>query len=142
MNIDIVFDGGNGASKEKEAYGSFQLTLPDHDVTGRIHRKSFGAGFTNNEAEYKTLIAALEYISVTYAPEITVLHIRGDSELVRNQIGSYIVYNGKLDWIDVWKVKKKHLIQYRDKARELLEQFKNFTYDHIPREEVVRILGH
>lgn len=148
MNLELVFDGGNGASTEKEAYGSFQYTFDGY--TFPIQQITFGIGFTNNEAEYKTLIHALEYLTETYRAGIINLHIKGDSELVRNQIGtivdkvSYRCPNApsKVIWLDVWQVKKKHLLPYRNNARLLLEQFKSFTYEHVPRKTIVGILGH
>jgi ribonuclease HI len=113
-----------------------------------IHRVSFGKGYTNNEAEYMTLIAALEYIIKKYNVADIILHIVGDSELVRNQIGTIIdkvIFSDKSStvlWIDVWQVKKKHLEPLRNKARELLQQFKSFTYEHVPRKKIVEVLGH
>jgi ribonuclease HI len=154
MVFELTFDGGNGASREKEAYGSFRLlSVSDLLRVETILRVSFGIGYTNNEAEYKTLIYALEYIIKEYTAQDIILHIVGDSELVRNQIGFIDHYAGWIEgnddpikkipvWNDVWQVKKKHLLSYRDKARELLSQFKGFTYTHVPRKEIVAILGH
>ncbi len=150
LNIDLIFDGGNGASVEKEAYGSYQYNVDNYFVRFAIERVSFGIGYTNNEAEYMTLISALEYIIAHYNAADVNLHIRGDSELVRNQIGTIIdrvTYRCpnapiKVTWRDVWQVKKKHLLPYRYNARALLERFKSFTYEHIPRKDVVEVLGH
>lgn len=153
MVFEIVFDGGNGASREKEAYGSFRLlSASDLLKVETIMRVSFGVGYTNNEAEYKTLIYVLEYIIDQYNAANIELHIAGDSELVRNQIGLYTVARywelsndetiADYEWLDAWQVKAKHLLPLRNKARELLKQFKSFTYVHIPRKEIVSILGH
>lgn len=146
MNLELVFDGGNGGSVEKNAYGSFQCRVDD--TIQDIQRVSFGVGYTNNEAEYMTLIAALQHILKIYDEDDIDLAIQGDSELIRNQIGTIVdkaTFNNKpstVIWLDVWRVKKLHLLPLRNKARELLEQFTSFTYTHIPRDEVVQILGH
>lgn len=150
MDLYLIFDGGNGASVEKEAYGSWIIKNTKDTENGVKRRVVFGTGYTNNEAEYKTLTHALEYIIDQYTATNIELHISGDSELVRNQIGTYVhathdqYMNGSpsIIWIDVWQVKKKHLLPLRNKARELLRQFKGFTYNHMPRKEVVAILGH
>jgi ribonuclease HI len=152
----LIFDGGNGASVDKMAYGSFKIDNKP------IYRVEFGVGYTNNEAEYKTLIYALEHIIERYNAGDITLTIEGDSELVRSQVGTYeygpyyeltdkiiskdtvvlsttfardIMWNG-------WKVNKPHLLPLRDKARVLLLQFKGYTYNHIPRKDVVKALGH
>ncbi len=149
MKIQLLFDGGNGASLEKEAYGSFRVTVNDKY---KIERVTFGTGFTNNEAEYKTLIAGLEHILTLLdhrgiAPFDVELEICGDSELIRNQIGTYTLEpftDGKdviYHWTG-WKVNVQHLLPLRDTARGLLWKFYSFDYQHIPRKEVIKVLGH
>lgn len=154
MDIELLFDGGNGASLSKEAYGSFRIM---NKGIYRIERVIFGTGYTNNEAEYMTLIAGLEYILAGLdkkgiAPFDVILTIKGDSNLVKEQIGTYTYRDvGEMLSGDIrtrlyqwsgWKVNKTHLLPLRDKARGLLEQFYRFDYEHIPRKEVFAILGH
>lgn len=133
----LIFDGGNGASTEVEAYGSYRID------SCKIQRVIFGKGYTNNEAEYMTLLYALSQIILDYPANETDLEIEGDSELVRNQIGTYNEFNG-LDlytWTS-WKVNEPRLLPLRNTARELLLKFRSFTYRHIPRKQVVKELGH
>jgi ribonuclease HI len=158
MKLKLIFDGGNGASKDKMAYGSFKVYNVDRVREGGISRVEFGIGYTNNEAEYLTLIQALTTIKAMYGigTDLRIDHIdldiEGDSELIRCQLGTYkqqrigTAFGEQEDryifsWTG-WRVKAKHLEPLRDKARGLLEQFNSFTYKHIPRKEVVAALGH
>jgi len=81
------------------------------------------AGFigmaTNNEAEYRGLIAGLEEARRMGAEEVTVTM---DSELVVNQmIGKY-------------RVKAVNLLPSYERARELLSCFSETKIVHVPRE--------
>jgi ribonuclease HI len=155
MHIELLFDGGNGASLDKEAYGSYRIITSAGD--NRITRVSFGTGYTNNDAEYMTLIAGLNHILMAcevkgIAPFDVELSIKGDSMLVKEQIGTYTYRDvGELLTGDItarmylwngWKVNVKRLEPLRDEARKLLEKFYTFDYQHIPRKEVVKVLGH
>ena len=131
----ITFDGGsrNNGSTNSEAYGSYKICT----ASGRseIIRLTFLSGTTNNEAEYKSLIAGLEdligRIQRANRPvgEFT-LEIRGDSALVLNQVQG------------TWKTKKKHLRPLRDRAQAIIALFKEVEFVWQPREESVEILGH
>lgn len=152
MKQYLIFDGGSNSNDG--AYGSF-IIRECKACPNILHKRvSHGIG-TNNEAEYKTLISALEHINL-YANmhDISIqdiqLTIEGDSELVRNQVGIMSkfdifntngIFNSTTKW-NGWKVNKKHLLPLRDKARELLQQYKSFTYNHVSREEVITWLGH
>jgi ribonuclease HI len=75
---------------------------------------------TNNQAEYKALIAALKYTVDINATEV---EIRSDSELIVNQMnGSY-------------RVKKAELKPLYTEARRLSASIKNFSIRYIPREQ-------
>ena len=75
---------------------------------------------TNNQAEYKALIMALEESAKLGAAHID---IRMDSELVVRQVqGSYKTRNVKL----------KPLFH---QVKQLLTRFESFTITHIPREQ-------
>ena len=100
-----------------------------------IIRLTFPVGTTNNEAEYKSLNAALEdligRIQRANRPvgEFT-LEIRGDSALVVNQAQG------------TWKTKKEHLRPLRDRAQAIIALFKEVEFVWQPREESVEVLGH
>jgi len=146
MNVVLVFDGGNHGSRTKEAYGSYFISAGSKS---RLERVTFGTGFTNNEAEYMTLIASLRAILTQaekkgIAPFDIELVIKGDSNLVKEQVGIPIHIGAGFDpteWSG-WNVNKAHLLPLRDEARRLLLQFYCFDYQHVPRKEIVKILGH
>ncbi|HEY66074.1 MAG TPA: ribonuclease HI family protein [Caldilineae bacterium] len=129
--LTLVFDGGSRGNPGP-GYGSYAFLWPGKPP--EIHRLRFGT-LTNNEAEYDTLIAALEALLGRLAregvdPGDVHLDIRGDSRLVINQI------NG------VWRVREPRLQARWQKARALLEPFGRVTLRHQPRERSVNLLGH
>jgi ribonuclease HI len=82
-------------------------------ISKRIGRK------TNNEAEYLSLITALEHLK---EHNIQTAEIYMDSELVVRQI------NG------IYKVKKENLIPLWRRANELRKNM-DLTFSHVPREK-------
>jgi len=74
---------------------------------------------TNNRAEYRALVRALEMAADYGFEEVAV---RGDSELVVRQV------RGE------WAVDHPELREHRLRARELLEEFGEWSIDHVPRE--------
>jgi len=75
---------------------------------------------TNNQAEYKALIASLEYAANLHAADV---EIRSDSELIVNQM------NG------IFRVKNAELKPLYLKAKKLSGQINNFHIRYIPREQ-------
>lgn len=127
----LIFDGGSKGNPGP-SYGSFVLRGPQQREDPA--RLRFGRG-TNNEAEYRTLIegvrAALTAIEeLGLNPGQTSLEIRGDSQLVLNQL------SGR------WKAKDARMRSLRDQARSLLKPFGTVTYRHQPRARSVAVLGH
>ena len=75
---------------------------------------------TNNEAEYRAVIAALEYAIRLGANQVD---MRSDSELIVRQI------NGQ------YRVKKASLKPLYQQVKQLQSQLEDFTITHIPREQ-------
>ncbi len=75
---------------------------------------------TNNQAEYRAIIAALEKAIRLGASEVD---LYSDSELVVRQI------NGQ------YRVKEPSLKPLAEKVRQLISQFEGFTITHISGEE-------
>jgi ribonuclease HI len=132
-DFTIVFDGGSQGNPGP-GYGSYALTRAgngNHDLV----RLDFGRTMTNNEAEYETLIAALQGLSerVVAAGESTddlCVEIRGDSALVIHQVeGS-------------WQTKDERMRLLCKQVRGLLRRFKAHRLLLQGREESVRVLGH
>jgi probable phosphoglycerate mutase len=90
---------------------------------------------TNNEAEYRTLIAALKDLTgrITQAgksPSAYSLLVHTDSQLVVGQL------------TQGWKVKAANLRPLVDEAKSLLQAFGRCDLVKVPRDEIVRVLGH
>jgi ribonuclease HI len=105
------------------------------DGRQRVRRLDFGDDVTSNEAEYDTLIAALEDVSERVEaagkrPADFTIEVRGDSRLVLRQV------RGE------WKAKDERMRQQRDIVRSLLSCFGGYRLVEQPRDESVKILGH
>jgi ribonuclease HI len=129
----LVFDGGSKGNPGW-GYGSYAITRVQ-DGAQRLERLEFGDDYTNNEAEYDALIAALQDLvsrikEAGRKPDEFALEIRGDSSLVIKQV------KGE------WKAKEPRMRDRRDRCRRLLEQFGAIRLVFQPREESVRVLGH
>lgn len=124
--VVLVFDGGSKGNPGF-GYGSYAVTV-DGETT--LTRVEFGNGVTSNEAEYDTLITALETLLKQHAAAQVNLEVRGDSQLVIYQV------------LGKWKAREERMRTRRDRVRDLLRKFKTFRLVLQPREYSVRILGH
>jgi ribonuclease HI len=128
----LVFDGGSKGNPGL-SYGSFRIQEKGRKPFRPV-RLEFGRG-TNNEAEYKSLIAGLEALiakieSEDIDPSACLVEVRGDSQLVLNQLSGD------------WKVKNLRMRRLWDQAQELLSRFKEQRLRHQSRNRTVEILGH
>ena len=119
MTLPIVayIDGGSRGNPGPAGYG-----VSIETSTGTIIDEFTGTigVATNNTAEYRGLIAALEYlVENQYRDAI----IRSDSQLLTRQMtGRY-------------QVKHSQLRKLYTRAKELETFFENIDYEHIPREK-------
>ncbi len=129
-----IVDGGslaNGSPNQK-GYGSYHLATRD----GRKQTVRLDLGTaTNNEAEYRTLIAALRDLAgriqkAGRSPATYSLLVYTDSQLMVGQI------------TQGWQVKAANLRPLIDEARSLLKAFGKADLVKVPRDEIVRVLGH
>ncbi len=131
-DLQIVFDGGSLGNPGR-GYGSFRLT--DRAGHSEIVRLDYGDNVTNNQAEYRTLIASLEE-AIRHAeahgwrPEELHLSVRTDSQLVVEQI------------LGRWRVRHPDLRPLHARARQLLARFGSKDVAWQPRRMTVQILGH
>jgi len=130
--VQIVFDGGSRGNPG-QGYGSYAVDW--RGQARQVVRLNFGDNVTSNEAEYDTLIGALEavyqrMIEQQVDPGSTTLSIWGDSQLVCKQVRGD------------WRCKEPRLQTRLERARALLSKFGGATLDHHPREKSVEILGH
>lgn len=128
-DFTIVFDGGSIGNPGR-GYGSYQTVGRDGGATER--RLEYGTGITNNQAEYRTLVHALEDLAVRLGVDAaqTSIAVRGDSRLVIEQVGGR------------WKVKHPELQPLQRRAVELLRGFARSDVAWHPRQKSVRVLGH
>jgi ribonuclease HI len=125
----IVFDGGSLGNPGK-GYGSYEIAGPDGSVAA--HKVQFGNDMTNNQAEFRAVIAGLEDLLERVGPRASSLSIavRGDSQLViRGLTGE-------------WRVKHPGLQPLHRQAADLLRRFKRVDVAWHPRRESVRSFGH
>ncbi len=128
----VIFDGGSRGNPGP-GYGSYILRTRD----GREERRrlSFEGEMTNNEAEYRTLIAALDDLIARIRkagkdPSAFTLEVRGDSALVLKQLrGEYRVRDPGLR--PLWEA-----------AQARLRPFRAVTLVWQPRKASAAELGH
>ena len=129
----ITCDGGSrGNGATNQGYGSYVLSTRDGQK--EILRLDLGTA-TNNEAEYQTLIAALKDLSSRIQGAASSLSaysllIYTDSQLVVSQL------------TQGWKVKAANLRPLVDEAAALMQTFGRCDLVKVPRDEIVRVLGH
>lgn len=125
----IVFDGG-AIGNPGRGYGSYQIVGPDGLIAEQ--RLEYGDNVTNNQAEFLTLVRALEELRdrLGSAAQETPIAIRGDSQLVLNTIAGR------------GKARHPGLIPLHQQAVALLRAFARTDIKWQPRSESVAILGH
>lgn len=125
----LLFDGGS-LGNPGPGYGSYIITLLDGREVRR--RVDFRRTLTNNEAEYRTLIAGLRDVHGLFGADAAqvALEVRGDSQLVSEQLQGN------------WKASDPRMRALRDQALELLQRFRSWHFVRVPRRESVRRLGH
>jgi ribonuclease HI len=125
----VVFDGGSLGNPGK-GYGSYEITGPEGTVAAR--QAQFGNDMTNNQAEFRALIAGLEDLleRVGRRADTLSVAVRGDSQLViRGLTGE-------------WRVKHAGLQPLHRQAADLLRRFGTVDLAWHPRRESVRTFGH
>ena len=130
--LAVVDGGSRGNGAANEGYGSYFLST--RDGRKEIMRLDLGTA-TNNEAEYQTLIAALKDLSgriqrAGKAPSGYSLLLHTDSQLMVGQL------------TQGWKVKAANLRPLVDEATSMMQAFGRCDLVKVPRDEIVRVLGH
>ena len=127
---DVTFDGGSLGNPGK-GYGSYVIDTADR--RGQPVRLDFspnGEIVTNNQAEYRSLIAALVKILEIGGAEGPSVVIHGDSKLVLEQLAGR------------WKVKHAGLAPLVREAQSLLAEFAAVSFEWHGRASSVKRLGH
>ena len=120
LDVKKAIIHADGAARGNPGPAAIGATIKNEN--GSLHaRISQRIGTTtNNQAEYRAIIAALEKAIELGASQVD---IYSDSELVVKQI------NGK------YRVKKATLKPLHQKVKQLLGNLEGFTITHIPREQ-------
>ena len=128
-DFTIVFDGGSIGNPGR-GYGSYRVR-PRGGGWSPAVRREFGPRVTNNEAEYAALLAALDEVAAAAAdPGRVTLEVRGDSQLVINQLRG------------TWKVRADNLRPLHTRARAALGRFARVRLTWQRRSASVDLLGH
>ncbi len=121
-NLTVYTDGASRGNPGKSGAGIFII---DEDNKKTTSLKQYLGILTNNEAEYRAFIIALEYLyksKFTNGAEIFNILFLSDSQLLINQI------NG------VYSVKSPNIIPLYNKAKKLIENLNAaYSFKHIPR---------
>ncbi len=118
--VRVVVAYADGASRGNPGPASLGVVVYD-EAGEELHRSSRALGHaTNNQAEYRAAIAALEAALGLGAREVE-LHM--DSELVVRQL------SGR------YRVRNPRLIPLQKRMLDLRSRFERVTVRHIPREQ-------
>ena len=131
----VSADGGAAANGTADSFGYGSYHVEARTGQRQMVRLNFGRGVTNNEAEYQTLIAALKDLvgritGARRSPSTYSLLVHTDSQLMVGQA------------IQGWQVKAANLRPLRDEATTLMRAFGRCELVKVPRDEIVRVLGH
>ena len=111
----------DGASRGNPGPAGIGAVVEFNDGRPAMELFSYIGETTNNVAEYRALVMALEE-AARLAPASS-LTVHSDSELLVRQL------NGQ------YKVKAAHLVPLHMEARRLLSAFSSVRVTHVPREE-------
>jgi ribonuclease HI len=131
----VSTDGGAAANGTADSFGFGSYHLESRTGQKQVIRLEFGRGVTNNEAEYRTLIAGLKDLvgrierAGKSASDYSLL-VHTDSQLMVGQV------------TQGWQVKAANLRPLVDEAKRLVQAFGRCDLVKVPRDEIVRVLGH
>jgi ribonuclease HI len=129
-----VVDGGSRGNGSANAAGFGSYHLATREGRKQTIRLDLGTA-TNNEAEYRTLIAALKDLvsrirRAGKSPSAYSVLVHTDSQLMVGQL------------TQGWQVKAANLRPLVDEATALMQSFGRCDPVKVPRDEIVRVLGH
>ena len=130
-----TIDGGSLSNGSADSAGFGSYYLESRSGQKQTVRLDFGRGVTNNEAEYRTLIAALKDLigrstRAGKSPARYSVVVQTDAQLLVGQL------------TQGWQVKAANLRPLVDEAAGLLRAFGDTQLEKVPRTEIVRVLGH
>jgi ribonuclease HI len=128
-DFTLVFDGGS-LGNPGLGYGSYEIVTPERSLAAR--QIEFGDDVTNNQAEFRALIAGLDDLLKHLGPSAAErsLAVRGDSQLVIRGLSGE------------WRVKHPGLRPLYEEASHLLARFGSVQLTWQPRRKSVEAFGH
>ena len=120
MHKKKVIIHADGAARGNPGPAAIGATIKDEQGKLSAHISQRIGKTTNNQAEYRAIIAALEKAVSLGATHV---ELKSDSELVVKQL------NGK------YRVKKAELKPLYQQVKHLQNSLENCTINHIPREQ-------
>jgi ribonuclease HI len=128
-DFTLVFDGGS-LGNPGLGYGSYEIVTPAGSLAAR--QIEFGDDMTNNQAEFRALIAGLDDLLRHLGPTAAErsLAVRGDSQLVIRGLSGE------------WRVKHPGLRPLYEEASRLLGRFGSVELTWQPRRKSVEAFGH
>jgi ribonuclease HI len=132
----VTSDGGCLQNGTQEAHGYASYLLQSRTGKKQLVRLTDLPGVTtNNEAEYVALISALVDLRgrierAGKSPRSYSVVVHTDSQLLAGQL------------TQGWQVKAANLRSLVDEAATLIQTFGRCDLVKVPREEIVRVLGH
>ena len=119
-NLKYLKINVDGASRGNPGRAGIGIVIKDSSGKVLKEIREFIGNTTNNVAEYRAMLRALEVARDLKGDSLLILT---DSEMVANQL------NGK------YKVKSKDLIHLYDLAKERISSFQKVTIQHVPRNQ-------
>ena len=114
----MIYTNSDGGARGNPGKGAIGVVVRDEDYILEEYAEVLEGDVTNNVAEYKGLIKALEVASRHTQGEITCIL---DSELVVKQL------------LGEYRVKNKSLLKLFLEVQKLQNRFDKITYKHAPR---------
>jgi ribonuclease HI len=115
----MIYTNSDGGSRGNPGQGAIGVLVRENESIITMHSEKIG-NVTNNIAEYRSLIKALELASKHTKTELTCFL---DSELVVKQL------------LGKYRVKNKKLLQLFLEVQRLQENFKKIKYVHVRRND-------
>ena len=116
----MIYTNSDGGSRGNPGLGTIGVLIRNDENILEMYSEKIG-NVTNNVAEYKALIKALELASKHAKEELTCIL---DSELIVKQL------------LGEYRVKNKILLQLFLKVQKLQENFKKIKYLHVKRDDM------
>lgn len=113
-----IYVNSDGGSRKNPGPAAIGVVIWDEDHNKLEEFKECIGDATNNTAEYKAVIKALELAAKHTRNEV---HLFTDSELVIKQM------NG------IFRIKKQHLLELFNEVKDRERTFKKVVYNHVPR---------